>query len=241
MQSRNIVIIPARLESTRLPGKVLELINGKSMLEHVHSAAVAAHIGPVIVAVEHQRTFHEVLHFGGTPIMTGAHNSGTDRCGEALDRVGVDKYDLIVNLQADIPNITPQAICETVLMMARDPSNPGDIGTLICKNHSYEEMQKTSIVKVHGTWLSSRVLRVTTFNRHLKSIYSFEHVGIYVYRQPVLDRILDTPPCGREISQSLEQLRALELGYTFDAYLTDDSPISVDTPEDLERARKIMG
>lgn len=239
---RAIIIIPARLNSTRLPGKVLAMINGRSILEYVHSAAVQANVGPVIVATDHLDIFHKVKSFGGIAHMTGKHESGTDRCGEALHRIG-RTFDVVINLQCDIPNILPQTIRKVADLMEYDIRDPCDIGTLICRNPNDEEMKKNSVVKATGLWRSPRVLRVESFSRRIKgdTIHNFEHVGIYAYRREALERILSTAPCQREISQSLEQLRAMELGYTFDAYLTDDSPISVDTLEDLERARKIMG
>lgn len=242
MASR-IIVIPARLDSTRLPGKVLAKIYGKTMLEHVHLAAVAAHIGPVLVATNSPEIYSHVVKFGGIPVMTGPAESGTDRVQKAIDCFDPDeKYEVVVNLQADVPNITPIHICEAVsLLNAFDNCH---IGTLVCKNDNQEHMKCASVVKAQGLTYPGypNVIEVTSFNRRLKhSRYTqYEHIGIYAYRRHILTKFCNAEPTIPEQREKLEQLRALELGCRFYAAIIPDSLVNVDTPEDLERAREIM-
>jgi len=238
--AKTVVIIPARMASTRLPGKPLADIAGKPMIVHVWEQARAAGLGPVAVATDTQEFADAVRASGGEAIMTRAdHPSGSDRVAEAA-AIWPDA-DIIVNVQGDFPEISPDAIAAA----ARPLSDPAvDIGTLGAEIVDEAERSAPNVVKIVGTPLGPRHLRALYFTRATAPYGDgplYHHFGLYAFRRAALERFVALPPTTLELRESLEQLRALENGMRIDVALIDHVPLGVDTPESLAIVRQRMG
>jgi len=235
-----IVIIPARMASTRLPGKPLAEIAGEPMIVHVWRRAVTADVGPVIVACGEIEIIDAIKAAGGDAVFTSAdHPSGSDRIFEALSTADPGKrHDCVINLQGDLPDIDPASI-RAVLTPLSDPAV--DISTLVAKITDPAERADASTPKVALSMAEGASSgRALYFSR--TAIPSgdgplYHHIGIYGYRREALERFVGLPQGVLERRESLEQLRALENGMRIDAQLVDTVPLGVDTPADLERAR----
>jgi 3-deoxy-manno-octulosonate cytidylyltransferase (CMP-KDO synthetase) len=241
-ETRTLVLIPARMAATRLPGKPLLDIAGLPMIVHVLRRAEAAGIGRVAVATDTPNIALAVISHGGEAVMTRAdHASGSDRIHEALGKLDPDgEADIIVNLQGDFPTILPDHI-RSVLAPLVDPAV--DIATLAAEIHTEEEDTAPSVVKVVGSRLSADRLRALYFTRATAPWGDgprYHHVGLYAYRRSALQRFVSLPPSPLEQQEKLEQLRALETGMRIDVTLVDTVPRGVDTPADLETARRIL-
>jgi len=237
-----IILIPARLAASRLPGKPLAPIAGEPMIVHVWRRACEAGIGPVRVATDSGEIAQAVRRAGGEAVMTREdHLNGSSRIFEALESLDPKgRHDVIVNLQGDLPTIDPRAIATTIEPLA-DPLV--DIATLACVITREEERLDPSVVKAVGSELSPRRLRALYFTRATAPSGPgplLHHVGIYAYRRAALERYVALPPSPLEVRERLEQLRALEAGMRIDIALVDDVPLGVDTPKDLERARAVL-
>ena len=237
-----LILIPARMQATRLPGKPLADIHGEPMIVHVWRRAVAAGIGGVVVATDDERIAGAIAAVGGRAVMTSRdHMTGSDRIREAADIVDPERrHDLIVNVQGDFPTLTPAAIASAIEPLA-DPAV--DIATLAAVIHDEEERNAPSVVKLIGSEVSPGRLRALYFTRATAPYGDgplYHHVGLYAYRRPALDRFVSLPQSPLEKRESLEQLRALEDGMRIDAMVIDHVPRGVDTPPDLERARDIL-
>jgi 3-deoxy-manno-octulosonate cytidylyltransferase (CMP-KDO synthetase) len=237
-----IVLIPARLASTRLPNKPLADIAGEPMIVHVWRRAVEASIGPVAVATDSERIADAVTSAGGQGVLTRAdHASGSDRIFEALERIDPEgRHDIVVNVQGDLPTIDPGAIGAALGPLA-DPAV--DIATLVALITREEERDAPSVVKLVGTEFAPGRFRALYFTRATAPTGEgplYHHIGLYAYRREALARFVGLPPSPLEIRERLEQLRALEAGMRIDAALVADVPLGVDTPEDLERARAAL-
>jgi 3-deoxy-manno-octulosonate cytidylyltransferase (CMP-KDO synthetase) len=239
-----LVVIPARMPASRLPGKPLADIAGRPMIVHVWRRAVEAAVGPVLVAAAEPEIAEAVRLAGGEAVLTDpAHPSGSDRVHEAVRRHDPDgRFDVVVNLQGDLPTIDPAAIAAVLVPLA-DPAV--DIATLAAEIRTEEERLQPSVVKaVLSVPPGARVGRALYFTRVLAPSGEgphWHHIGIYAYRRPALDRFVALPPGVLEQREKLEQLRALEAGMRIDAGLVDTVPHGVDTPADLERARRQLG
>ena len=238
----NLVLIPARLQSTRLPNKVLADIAGTPMVVHVARRAVEADIGPVFVATDSDEVRVAVTAAGLQVVMTrDDHPSGSDRIHEAvqsLDPKG--EIETIVNLQGDLPTIEPQAV-RAALAPLED--RQVDIGTLAAVIHDEAEETDPHVTKVIGSPLTADRLRALYFTRATAPHGDgprYHHIGLYAYRRDALSRFVSLPPSTLERRESLEQLRALEAGMRIDVALVDTVPLGVDTPADLERARQLL-
>jgi 3-deoxy-manno-octulosonate cytidylyltransferase (CMP-KDO synthetase) len=241
-ESRTLVLIPARMAATRLPGKPLLDINGLPMIVHVLRRAQDARIGRVAIATDSTDIAQAVTAHGGEAVMTRAdHPSGSDRIFEALetlDRGG--EIDTVVNVQGDLPTIEPEAI-QAAVGPLKDPGV--DIATLaavICKD---EEHTNPNVVKIIGSPLGETRLRALYFTRATAPYGDgprYHHIGLYAYRREALARFVALPPSPLEIREKLEQLRALEAGMRIDVTLVDTVPLGVDTPHDLETARQML-
>lgn len=238
-----IIIIPARLASTRLPDKPLADIAGKPMIVHVWERAMAAAAGPVVVACAEQAIADAVTAAGGRAILTDPDlPSGSDRAHAALHAADPDgAHDVVVNLQGDLPALDP-AVIPAVLRPLSDPDV--DIATLATETDDPAERDNPNVVKaVLALHPGNRVGRALYFTRapapHGEGPV-FHHIGIYAFRRTALDRFVHLPPGVLEQREKLEQLRALECGMRIDAALVDTVPFGVDTAEDLERARAIL-
>jgi len=240
--SRTLVIIPARMAASRLPGKPLLDIAGLPMIVHVLRRAEAAGIGRVAVATDTPDIAVAVMAHGGEAVMTRAdHPSGSDRIFEALGKLDPKgDAEIIVNLQGDFPTIRPDHI-RSVLSPLADPAV--DIATLAAEIHTEEESTNPNVVKMVGSPLSARRLRALYFTR-AKAPWGdgprYHHVGLYAYRRAALQRFVALPPSALEVQEKLEQLRALEAGMRIDVTIVDTVPRGVDTPADLETARRIL-
>ena len=241
-EARNLVLIPARMASTRLPGKPLLDIAGIPMIVHVLRRAEAAGIGRVAVATDTPEIAAAVTSHGGEAVMTRPdHPSGSDRIFEAMEKLDPEgKAGIVVNLQGDFPTISPQNIRD-VLAPLDDPAV--DIATLAAEIHTEEESLNPNVVKAVGTRIAGRRLRALYFTRATAPHGDgprYHHIGLYAYRRAALERCVKLPASPLELQERLEQLRALEAGMRIDITIVDTVPRGVDTPADLETARKIL-
>jgi 3-deoxy-manno-octulosonate cytidylyltransferase (CMP-KDO synthetase) len=237
-----IILIPARMAASRLPGKPLANIGGEAMIVRVLRQAMEANIGPAAVAAGDEEIVHAVRAAGGTAVLTDAAlPSGSDRILAALEEIDPEgRHDVVVNLQGDMPFVDPAAPRAAVDLLARESGC--DIATLVAPEASPEDRTNPAVVKailalgeqqIHG-----RALYFTRGN-----LYGDEpiwrHIGVYAYRRAALLKFCAAPPSPLERRESLEQLRALELGMTIHAAVVSAAPASVDTAADLEAARAI--
>lgn len=238
-----IILIPARLGSTRLPNKVLADIAGKPMITHVLQRARDARLGPVAVACGEAKIEAVVRAAGGEAVMTDPNlPSGSDRICAALRVLDPEaRYDTVINLQGDLPSIDP-AYLHAVLQPLLDPHC--DIATLVAPITSAAEAMAPSVVKCVCAFAEGQnVAPALYFSR--SPVPSGEgplwhHIGIYAYRRAALARFVSLPPSALELREKLEQLRALEAGMRLGAARVAVAPFGVDTPEDLAHARKIL-
>lgn len=237
-----LILIPARMASTRLPGKPLADIAGAPMIVHVARRAAEAALGRVVVATDTEAVAEAVRSHGFEAVMTRAdHESGSDRIFEALtilDPAG--KVDTIVNVQGDLPTIDPEVI-GAALRPFEDRSV--DIATLGVEIVRDEEKTNPNVVKIVGSPRSATRLKALYFTRATAPWGEgplYHHIGLYAYRRAALERFVALKPSPLERRERLEQLRALEAGMRIDAEIVQSVPLGVDTPDDLERAREIL-
>jgi 3-deoxy-manno-octulosonate cytidylyltransferase (CMP-KDO synthetase) len=240
---RPIIVIPARLAATRLPGKPLADIAGKPMIVHVLERAVEAKLGPVLVACADRAIAQAVEAAGGQAVMTDPDlPSGSDRVLAAVERVdAAGAHDVVVNLQCDLPTLAPAAIA-AVLEPLADPAV--DIATLVAPIGDPDERDDPNVVKAAVAFGNKRIARALYFSRNPVPAGEgplYHHIGIYAFRREALARFVSLPPSGLERRERLEQLRALEAGMCIDAALIDAVPLGVDTEADLARARALLG
>jgi len=242
--TKPLIIIPARMASTRLPGKPLADIHGMPMIVHVWQRAMESKVGPVLVACDTQQIADAIKNAGGEAVLTNPdHPSGSDRIWEALNLYkNGESYDAIINVQGDLPTINP-AIIRAAYDLLQNPEV--DIGTLAVPIKSEKERLATHIVKaVFDLAPGATQGRAFYFSR--LPVPSGEgtmhhHIGLYAYQRDALARFVASPPSPLELREKLEQLRALSLGMRIEVGVIDDVPLGVDTPEDLEIARKVLG
>jgi 3-deoxy-manno-octulosonate cytidylyltransferase (CMP-KDO synthetase) len=241
-EPRILVLIPARMAATRLPGKPLLDIAGLPMIVHVLRRAQAAGIGRVAVATDTPDIAVAVMAHGGEAVMTRTdHPSGSDRIFEALCKLDpAGEAEIVVNLQGDFPTISPENIRDVLPPLA-DPAV--DIATLAAQIHTEEEDLAPSVVKAVGSPIGPRRLRALYFTRATAPTGDgprYHHIGLYAYRRAALERFVKLPPSPLELQEKLEQLRALEAGMRIDVMIVDTVPRGVDTPADLETARHLL-
>jgi 3-deoxy-manno-octulosonate cytidylyltransferase (CMP-KDO synthetase) len=239
---KTLVLIPARMASTRLPGKPLADINGAPMIVQVARRAREADVGRVIVAVDDQSVFDVVKAAGFEVVMTRMdHQSGSDRIHEAVAAADPDgRAEYIVNVQGDLPSIEAEAVRASL----RPMENPAvDIATLTVEIDNDDDRLNPNIVKIVASPLSANRLRALYFTRATAPYGEgplYHHIGLYAYRRAALERFVSLGPSVLEQRERLEQLRALEAGMRIDVEIVDSVPLGVDTPEDLEKARAIL-
>ncbi len=238
-----IVIIPARLAATRLPGKPLADIGGTPMIAHVWRAAMAARVGPVVVACGDAAIADAITRAGGHAILTPPDlPSGSDRAWAALQSLdAAGAHDVVINLQGDLPTLPPEFLAKVLLPLA-DPAV--DIATLVAPVTSDAETDAPSVVKAVCAFPpGGNCAPVLYFSRARVPSGAgpfWHHIGIYAYRRAALARFVALPPSPLELRENLEQLRALEAGMRIGAACVDHAPFGVDTPEDLQRARQVL-
>ncbi|MCX7306157.1 MAG: 3-deoxy-manno-octulosonate cytidylyltransferase [Hyphomicrobiales bacterium] len=237
-----IVLIPARMASTRLPGKPLADIAGRPMIVHVADRARQSGLGRVAVATDTREVADAVRLAGYEAVMTrDDHQSGSDRIHEALQALDPQRaVEIVVNVQGDLPTIEPQTI-RAVFRPLEDPAV--DIATLGVEIVRDDERANPNVVKIVGSPLPSGRLRALYFTRATAPWGEgplYHHIGLYAYRRAALERFVSLPPSPLERREKLEQLRALEAGMRIDADIVLSVPLGVDTLEDLERARHML-
>jgi len=240
--SRILVLIPARMAASRLPGKPLLEMGGLPMIVHVLRRAEMAGIGRVAVATDTAEIAAVVTAHGGEVVMTSpAHPSGSDRIFEALGALDPGRAaEIVVNLQGDFPTISPGDIRDVLAPLA---DAEVDIATLAAEIHTTEEALNPNVVKAVGSPIGPRRLRALYFTRATAPHGDgprYHHVGLYAYRRQALERFVSLPPSPLERQEKLEQLRALEAGMRIDITIVDTVPRGVDTPADLESTRQIL-
>jgi 3-deoxy-manno-octulosonate cytidylyltransferase (CMP-KDO synthetase) len=238
-----LILIPARMASTRLPGKPLLDIAGQPMIVHVMRRAQAARVGEVVVATDSEVIAACVEKADGRAVMTRAdHVSGSDRIFEALEVIDPQRRSsIIINMQADLPTIAPADVAAAIAPLA---DAAVDIATLAAEITREEERSDPNVVKLVGTPVGKDRLRALYFTRATAPAGEgplYHHIGLYAFRRAALARFVALSPSPLEQREKLEQLRALEAGMRIDASIVASVPLGVDTPEDLERARKILG
>ena len=231
------------MASTRLPGKPLADIAGKPMIVHVLNRAQEAKAGAVVVATDSEPVFAAVEKAGGRAVMTRAdHVSGSDRVFEALQQIDPERRArIVVNVQGDLPTLTPADI-KAALEPLADPAV--DIATLAAEIKTPQERTNPNVVKLVGSPVSPGRLRALYFTRATAPSGDgplYHHIGLYAYRRDALAKFVALKPSPLELRERLEQLRALEAGMRIDAMVVDSVPLGVDTPEDLEAARRTLG
>ncbi|HEY4942683.1 MAG TPA: 3-deoxy-manno-octulosonate cytidylyltransferase [Rhizomicrobium sp.] len=235
-----IVLIPARMASTRLPGKPLADIAGVAMIVRVWQQAVAAGIGPVLVAAAEPEIVAAIAAAGGQALLTDADlPSGSDRIFQALQKADPQgAYDTVVNLQGDLPALDPAYIRIVAETLAG-----ADIATLAAEIDDVADYDNPSVVKPVVAWQGARgrALYFTRTRAPSGDGPLFHHIGIYAFTRDALARFVALPPSPLEKREKLEQLRALEAGMRIAVARVDSVPLSVDTPADLEKARKLLG
>jgi 3-deoxy-manno-octulosonate cytidylyltransferase (CMP-KDO synthetase) len=244
-----LILIPARMASTRLPGKPLADIAGRPMIAHVLDRAVESGLGPVFVATDSEQVATAVVKAGGQAVMTRAdHASGSDRIFEAMEQIGAGA-DIVVNVQGDLPTIDPAEI-RAALAPLSDPAV--DIATLAAEIHRPEERTNPNVVKVVGTPVGPTGADPSANVGRLRALYFtratapygdgplYHHIGLYAYRRAALERFVRLPAAPLEKREKLEQLRALEAGMRIDVAIVAAVPLGVDTPHDLEIARQML-
>lgn len=241
--ARPLVVIPARMGSTRLPDKPLADIHGVPMIVHVWRRAMEAGIGPVVVAAADQAIADAVTAAGGVAVLTDPdHPSGSDRVWEAVCRIDPQgQYDAVVNVQGDLPTIDPAAI-RAVLSPLSDPDV--DIATLGAIITEPGERTNPNVVKAVVEMApgaeTGRALYFTRATAPWGEGPLFHHIGLYAYRRAALERFVSLPPAALEQREKLEQLRALANGMVIALARVDIVPLGVDTIEDLDRARHML-
>lgn len=233
-----IILIPARMAATRLPGKPLEDINGRPMIAHVIDRALEAGIGPVAVAAAEQEVADAATAAGAIGIVTDPElPSGSDRIMAALREMDPNRaYSIVVNVQGDLPTISPQSI-QAALKPLEDADV--DIATLVAEITREEERDNPNVVKAILA-ANGRALYFTRATAPTGPGPLWHHIGLYAYRRAALERFVSLPPSPLEQRERLEQLRALEAGMIIAAAEVDDPPLGVDGPDDLERARIML-
>lgn len=236
-----IILIPARMAATRLPGKPLADIGGLPMIVRVLRQAQAANAGPVAVAAGDPEIVEAVRAAGGRAVLTDPElPSGSDRILAALAELDPDvRHDVVINLQGDMPFVAPDVLAACAGLLAREPAC--DISTVVAPEASIADRNNPDVVKaVLALQADGRSGRALYFTR--STLYGdapiWRHVGIYGYRRAALSAFNAAPPSPLERREKLEQLRAMELGLSIWAAVAEDAPISVDNPSDLDRARE---
>jgi len=237
-----IILIPARMAASRLPNKPLADINGTPMIVHVWRRAMEAAVGEVVVATDSEEIAGAIRAVGGRAQMTrGDHPSGSDRIHEALAALDPSgRHDLILNVQGDLPSISPASIRRALEPM----SNPEvELATLVARIDREADLTAPHVVKMVGSEIAPGHFRCLYFTRATAPWGEgvlWHHIGLYAWRRSALTRFVALPPSPLEVREKLEQLRALEAGMRIEAMEVGDVPLGVDTPEDLHRARQLL-
>lgn len=235
---KTLVVIPARLKSTRLPQKALADICGKPMVEWVLNQAKQCNVGEVVVATCGDEIADIIKKAGGHAIITDpALPSGTDRVWAAYVAMGKPNVDVIIGLQGDLPVFKPSLLQE---ILRPFKNKEVDVATLATPIKEPSEITNPNVVKIAMDQPKNNIARAIYFSRAavpVNALTYYHHIGVYAYRPAVLEEFVNYPPCYLEQTERLEQLRFLQQGFRIDVAVVDSTPISVDTLSDLERVR----
>ncbi len=240
-------IVPARFGSTRFPGKPLADINGKSMIQRVYEQCIQANrLSKLVIATDDEKIFNHVQEFGGHAVITSPqHQSGTDRCAEVIEKIGTDKWDVVINIQGDEPFIHPEQID---LLCSAFEEQETKLATIVKKITSVDELFNHNNVKVILNKRNEVVYFSRTpipYNRNfpeqewLKYSAYYKHIGIYGYSTQTLLEVSKLAKTNLEVTESLEQLRWIENGYIIRAEITSLDSIAIDTPDDLLKIKSL--
>ncbi|MEP3476600.1 MAG: 3-deoxy-manno-octulosonate cytidylyltransferase [Hyphomicrobiales bacterium] len=238
----NLILIPARMQATRLPGKPMKDIAGEPMIVHVWRRACEADCGPVVVATDDQSIADAIYKVGGEAVLTRSdHPSGSDRICEALHKYDPEKkFNTIINLQGDLPVLDPEVVRQCAALLEDEDV---DISTLAAEIVDESEKTNPNVVKMVGTEIEQHHHRALYFTRatapHGDGPH-YHHIGIYGYKRASLEAFIKLPPSKLELREKLEQLRALEAGMRIDVAIVKTHPLGVDTQEDLDKARALL-
>lgn len=249
----SLVIIPSRFDSSRLPGKPLLEIDGKTLIQRVYDQVRLSRADDIIVATDDKRIFEHVLEFGGNVVMTSEQlRNGTERIIEAADKVleDDDEYDMIINVQGDEPLIDPEDINSLIDLFDEEEC---DIGTLASRITNQDELHSADTVKVVLSDFEDEVADALYFSRApipymrdedpqnwLDHHIYYKHIGLYAFAPEVLESIKALGESSLEIAENLEQLRWLENHFVISVKLTENESIGVDTAQDLEYVEKLL-
>ena len=240
--TKTIILIPSRLGASRLPNKPLLKINNKSLINHVFEKGLSSNIGEVYVATGDREIFDEVLKNKGKCILTkNSHQTGTDRIFEAYEQLNLTDVDYIINLQGDEPLIDTNDIIKLNNLAIKHNS---EMATLACKLKAKDSENK-NVVKVISEENIEKynISKAKNFCRYLddkKSSNIYHHIGIYIYRVPILKRFVEIKQSSNEKKHKLEQLRALDNNIRIDVVFANSFPVGVDTDEDYLEIKKLM-
>lgn len=242
MRKSALGIIPARYGSTRFPGKPLIDIKGKSMIQRVYEQAkMASSLDKVVVATDDERIVDAVKQFGGEVVMTAqSHQSGTDRCHEALQNENY-KFDIIVNIQGDEPFIEADQINQLVHCFNDENTEIATLVKLIEDYHELNNINKPKVLIDENDFAIYFSRAVIPFQRGIEKeqwldhFNYYKHIGLYAYRAEILNEITQISPSRLELAEGLEQLRWIENGYKIKVAITETESISIDAPEDLNQ------
>ncbi|MCC6541045.1 MAG: 3-deoxy-manno-octulosonate cytidylyltransferase [Flavobacteriales bacterium] len=245
---RILGVIPARHASTRLPGKPLVDIGGKTMVQRVlEKAQEVSALNEVVVATDDPRIHDHVRQLGGPVVMTRMdHPSGTDRCHEALTLLGADRFDAVVNIQGDEPFLVPEQVDELCATLAIAPGGLATLAHVVTDDRDLDDPGKVKITTDHrgdALYFSRAcipVLRNHQAGERYRAFRYLKHIGLYAYRTGILGRLVALPPSPLEQAESLEQLRWVENGFRIRVGITAHPSFCVDTPADLEEARRLV-
>ena len=240
--NRTIIIIPSRMSASRLKGKPLLKINNLPIICHVVKKAKETNIGEVIVATEDKEIVAVVKKNGGKAILTGNHNTGTDRIFEAFQKLKIKDVDYVLNLQGDEPMIDPKDIINLNNLMIKNNSEIGTLASVIKENTILNNENVVKVITKEKLEKNNFTKAINFSRKNLSKQNSniYHHIGIYAYKVSVLEKFINLNQTKNEIENHLEQLRALDNNITIMVALTKSSPIGVDTKEDFLAIKKIM-
>ena len=241
--TENVIIIPTRLEATRLPNKPIKKINNKEMILHVYEAAKKANIGEVIVASPNQQICELITSAKGICVKTRPdHKTGTDRIFEVFDKFLKREPQTIINLQGDMPNIQPKSISKLEKLMRENNFSVGTLASPIINKSDFTN-QNIVKVQVHEKLQNNNFLEAIDFFRSKKDLKNqiiYHHIGIYAFTSDALTKYVTLSRSNLEIERNLEQMRALQNNIKIGVSLSDSCPLGVDTQSDLVKVTKEM-
>ena len=240
---KTIALIPARYAATRFPGKLMQLLGNKTIIRHTYENTVATLLfDEVIVVTDSEIIFNEIIHNGGYAVMSKKeHESGSDRIAEAVANI---EAGIIVNVQGDEPFVKKELLQNLLRAFENDPNQNVKVASLMYEITNENEISNPNHVKVvvdknNNALLFSRSVIPFHRDKNKNAVY-YKHIGIYAFRKNALMNFTQWPISSLEAIEKLEQLRYLENGVGIKMVLVDESPISIDTPEDLEKAKKLL-